>query len=68
MAPLRHTLSIPKLELMACVLLSQSVQKVVKILQCCIDVNIVCWSDSLGSLRWIKFDLQKDQFLYKTET
>ena len=58
-APLKRILSIPKLELIACLLLSQSVQKVTKILQGSVDVNIVCWSDSLDALYWIKFDLKK---------
>ena len=59
MAPFRHTLPIPKLELMACLLISRSVQKVVKILKCCTDVKIIFCSSSLNTLCWIKFDLKK---------
>ena len=68
-ALLRHTLSMRKLEVMSCLpMLSQSIQKVGKILQVCVDVNIVCWSDSLDALCRIEFDLKKDQFLGKIES
>lgn len=40
-APLRHILPIPKLELIACVLLSYSIGKVENLLKCYVEVNIV---------------------------
>ena len=52
--PLQAT-SIPRLELMACLLLSELVEIFLSSISNSIDIkNVYCWSDSLGSLFWIE--------------
>ena len=47
--------SIPRLELCACLLLSTLLANVQRVLQGVVDVDsVVCWSDSLDALFWIK--------------
>ena len=53
-SPLQAT-SIPRLELMACLLLSELIEIVLSSISNSIDIkNVYCWSDSLDSLFWIK--------------
>ena len=53
-SPLQTT-SIPRLELLACLLLSELIEIVLSSICNSIDIkNVYCWSDSLDSLFWIK--------------
>ena len=53
-SPLKTT-SIPHLELMVCLLLSELIEIVLSSISNSIDIkNVYCWSDSLDSLFWIK--------------
>ena len=53
-APVKK-LYVPKLELLSCLLLSQLINTVWSQLQIVIKIDkIMCWSDSLDSLYWIK--------------
>ena len=48
-------MSIPRLELLSCLLLSQLLNKVLLCLQTIINIHrFTCWSDSLDSIHWIK--------------
>ena len=52
-SPLQTT-SIPRLELMACLLLSELIEIVLLSISNSIDIkNIYCWSDSLDPIFWI---------------
>ena len=58
-SPLKH-LSIPRLELCACLLLSTLMVNVENALLSVVDVEYVyCWSDSLDALFWIKEEDRK---------
>ena len=47
--------SIPRLELLLCLLLAESVETVLESLRASLTIrNIICWSDSLDALYWIK--------------
>ena len=57
-SPLQAT-SIPRLELMACLLLSELIEIVLSSISNSIDIkNVYCWSDSLDSLFWIKGEIR----------
>ena len=50
-----QTTSIPRLELMSCLLLSELIEIVLSSISNSIDIkNVYCWSDSLDPLSWIK--------------
>ena len=56
--------SIPRLELCACVLLSQLVSNVQNALQGVVPIGkIVCWNDSLDALCWIKNEKPRKVFV-----
>ena len=53
-APIQ-AVSIPRLELLPCLLLAESVEIVLESLRASLTIcNIICWSESLDALHWIK--------------
>lgn len=57
-APIKNTLSIPKLELMGAVLLSKLVKKVIKTMEIKVEKTYL-WTDSQITLAWIKGNPKK---------
>lgn len=53
-APLNQTISLPRLELNAALLLSRRLQNVLQALDISNNITTFCWSDSTAVLGWIK--------------
>lgn len=55
-APLRQRLTLPRLELMGCLMAAKLVKFVCEVLHLPDDTPYVCWSDSMIALGWLKGD------------
>ena len=60
--------SIPRLELLSCLLLAESVAIVWESLRASLTIrNIICWSDSIDPLHWIKGTHKKRKLLIQNK-